>query len=71
MIQVDDVQVRENLAVEASTLKVEDREVKKLTGKNIVLVKVVWRGAVGGSVTWELESQMRESNPTLFPSGKF
>lgn len=41
VIQVDDVQVRENLTVEAIPLRVGDREVKHLRGKEIALVKVV------------------------------
>lgn len=34
-------------------------------------MKVVWGGSAGGSITWELESQNRESYPTVFPSGNF
>ena len=33
VIQVDDVKVKENMIVEASPLRVEDREVKHLRGK--------------------------------------
>lgn len=51
VIQVDDVQVRENLTVEASPTWIEDREVNKLHGKEMTLVKVVWGGPVGGSIT--------------------
>jgi len=29
-------------------------------------VRVVWGGATGDSLTWELESKMRESYPELF-----
>ncbi|KEH29742.1 hypothetical protein MTR_4g051153 [Medicago truncatula] len=47
-------------------LRIEDREVKKLRGKDIPLVKVVWGGVTGESLTWELESKMRESYPKLF-----
>ncbi|XP_050918811.1 uncharacterized protein LOC127136271 [Lathyrus oleraceus] len=68
VIQGDDVQVRENFTIEAYPLRVEDREVNHLRGKEIALVKVVWEGPAGGSVTWELESRMRESYPTLFIS---
>lgn len=68
---MDDVQRRENLIVEELPMQIEDREVKKLCGKTIALVKVGWGGSVGGSITWELESQMRESYPTLFLSGDF
>lgn len=34
-------------------------------------VKVVRGGPTVGSVTWELEVQMRESYPELFRSGNF
>jgi hypothetical protein len=29
-------------------------------------VRVVWGGAAGESLTWELESKMQESYPELF-----
>ncbi|XP_050898050.1 uncharacterized protein LOC127104957 [Lathyrus oleraceus] len=61
VIQMDDVQVRDNLTVEASSLQVNDREVKHLRGTKIDSVKVVWGGTARGSMTWELESRMRES----------
>ena len=41
-------------------------ELKTPRGKEIALVKVVWLGAAGESMTWELESQMRESYLELF-----
>jgi len=37
-----------------------------LRGKETPLVKVVWGGATGESLTWELESKMLESYPELF-----
>ena len=54
MIQRDDVQVRDNLTVETLPVRIEGREVKRLRGKEIPLVKVVWEGATGESLTWEL-----------------
>ncbi|KAI5428797.1 hypothetical protein KIW84_033704 [Lathyrus oleraceus] len=66
VVQVDDVQVRDNLTVETSPIRIEDRELKQLRGKEIALVKVAWGGPAGGNVTWELESQMKESYPELF-----
>ncbi|XP_050919287.1 uncharacterized protein LOC127136810 [Lathyrus oleraceus] len=71
VIQFDGVQVRENLTVETLPLRIEDREVKHLRGKEIASVKVVWGGPVGGSVTWELKSRMIESFPELFLSDLF
>ncbi|RHN62149.1 hypothetical protein MtrunA17_Chr4g0044311 [Medicago truncatula] len=66
VIPKDDVQVRDNLTVETMPLRIDDRKVKSLRGKEIPLVRVVWGGATGESLTWELESKMRESYPELF-----
>jgi hypothetical protein len=44
IIQMDELHVRDNLTVEALPLKIEDREVKVLRGKEIALVKVTWEG---------------------------
>src|ERR1051325_1580788 len=65
-IQVDDIQVRDNLTVEKLPARIEDRKVKQLRGKEITLVKVAWGGPAEGNVTWELESQMKDSYPELF-----
>ena len=66
VIPRDDVQVRDNLTVETLPVRIEGRELKKLIGKEIPLVKVVWGGVTGESLTWELESKMLESCPELF-----
>ena len=66
VIQIDDVQVRDNLTVETLPMRIEDREVKQLRGKEIALVKVAWGGPADGNITWELESQMKEAYPELF-----
>ena len=42
---------------------------KKLRGKEIPLVKVVWGGATGESLTWELESKIFYQE--LFARGTF
>ena len=47
-------------------LRIDDHKVKKLRGKEIPLVRAVWGGVTGESLTWELESKMRESYPELF-----
>ena len=43
VIPRDDVQVRDNLTAETLPVSIEGLEVKKLRGKGIPLVKVVWR----------------------------
>jgi len=69
VIQLDDLEVRDNLTVETWPVKIEDREVKRLRGKEVVLVKVIWVGPTGESATWESESRTKVSYPELFPSG--
>ena len=71
MSEMDDIQVRDNLMVETMPLRIEDREMKSLRGKEIFLVKVVWIGVAGESAMWELERKMRDSYPGLFDSGNF
>ncbi|XP_050878082.1 uncharacterized protein LOC127081897 [Lathyrus oleraceus] len=50
-IQVDDVQVKDNLIVKASPMRIEDQEVKQLCGKDIILVKIAWGGPASGNIT--------------------
>jgi len=71
VIQVDELEVKDNLTVETWPVRVEDCEVKRLRGKEIVLVKVIWVGPTGESATWESESRMKVSYLELFPSGNF
>lgn len=59
------LQLRENLTIEAPPMRIEDREVNQLCGKDITLVKVAWGGLSGGNITWEPESQMRDSHLTV------
>ncbi|XP_058753209.1 uncharacterized protein LOC131626411 [Vicia villosa] len=66
VIHMDDVQVRENLTVETMPIRITDREIKSVRGKDIPLVKVFWTGTTGESMTWEMESKMRDSYPELF-----
>jgi len=42
-------------------VRIEGREVRKLRGKEIPLVKVVWGGATGESLTWELRVFLYDS----------
>ena len=68
VIQVDELEVRDILTVETWPVRIEDREVKRLRGKEIVLVKVIWVGPTSESATWESESRMKVSYPELFSS---
>ncbi|XP_027358806.1 uncharacterized protein LOC113867606 [Abrus precatorius] len=68
VIKLDPVQVRENISYEVFLVKIADRRVKQLMGKEISLVKMIWSTNDEGDATWELEDQMREAYPHLFLS---
>ena len=65
VIEPDTVQLKENLTYETLPVKIEDRRVKQLRGKDIALVKIIWND-VTGEATWELENKMKEQYPYLF-----
>ena len=44
-----------------------ERVLRRLTYK---YVKVLWTNQTERKATWELESEMRETYPELFPSGE-
>jgi len=71
VIQVDDLEVRDNLTVETWPVRIEDPEVKRLRSKEIVLVKVIWVGPTSESATWESECRMKVSYLELFLLGNF
>jgi len=71
VIQVDELEVRHKLIIETWLVRIEDREMKRLRGKEIVLVKVISVGPTGEGATWESKSRMKDSYPELFPSGNF
>ena len=65
-IESDDIQVRDNLTYDSPPVRIADRRIKSLRGKEIPLVKVVWSGTGDEDATWELEDKMREIHPQLF-----
>nr|KYP31773.1 hypothetical protein KK1_047743 [Cajanus cajan] len=57
--------------METTPVRVENRTVKQLRGKEIPLVKVILGGATPESASWELEEKIKVSYPSLFASGEF
>ena len=51
MVELDDVQVKENLTYETFPLRIKDRRTKHLREKEILSVKVTWGGAAGEDAT--------------------
>ncbi|XP_072062151.1 uncharacterized protein [Arachis hypogaea] len=60
------VQLKEDLTLPVTPVRIDDTSIKKLCGKEVSLVKVAWiRAGVQGH-TRELESEMRADYPHLF-----
>jgi len=65
VLEVEDIQIREDFTVEVPIIALEDSKVEEHKGKTVSLVKVIWDRRTGDS-TWELEEDMRKSQPHLF-----
>jgi len=66
VLKSDDVQLQEDLTMEAGPVQIMDSQIKQLRGKEIRPVKVLWDETTQ-EMTWEMEDLMRQSYPHLFP----
>ncbi|CAL0306593.1 unnamed protein product [Lupinus luteus] len=66
VIELDNLLLRENLTFEATPVRIIDKIVKQLRGREIPLVKVILNKNKEEDATWELETKMRASYPNLF-----
>jgi hypothetical protein len=66
VISNEDVQLDENLSYTEHPVAIIDKEVRRLRSKDIVSVKVLWKGPSGEEATWESEEVMRTKYPHLF-----
>ncbi|XP_028553558.1 uncharacterized protein LOC114580381 [Dendrobium catenatum] len=65
-LSVDDVEIQENLQYKEVPELILAYDVRKLRNKQILMVKVQWKHRTAREVTWEKESDMRQSYPHLF-----
>ncbi|KAJ0538417.1 putative nucleotidyltransferase, Ribonuclease H [Helianthus annuus] len=66
VVPLQDIEVNKKLKFIEKPLQIEDRKVKFLKHKRLVLVKVKWNSKRGPEYTWELESEMKNKYPHLF-----
>ncbi|KAM0017120.1 putative nucleotidyltransferase, Ribonuclease H [Helianthus debilis subsp. tardiflorus] len=66
IVPLKDIEVNEQLKFVEKPLQIEDRKIKNLKHKRLVLVKVKWDSKRGPEYTWELESEMKKKYPHLF-----
>ncbi|PWG75162.1 hypothetical protein DF186_14090, partial [Enterococcus hirae] len=62
----ESVELKENLIFQVILVRIDDISVKKLRGKEVQLVKVVWKRVEVEEYIWELESEMRKDYFELF-----
>jgi hypothetical protein len=66
VISHKDIQLDENLSYTEQPVAIIDKEIRRLRSKDIVSVKVLWKGPSGEEATWEPEEVMRTKYPHLF-----
>lgn len=66
VVSLKDIEVNEQLKFVERALQIEDRKIKNLKHKRLVLVKAKWDSKRGPEYTWELESEMQRKYPHPF-----
>ncbi|KAJ8760544.1 hypothetical protein K2173_015211 [Erythroxylum novogranatense] len=68
VIQISDIQLRDDLSYEEIPVAILDTKDKVLRNKTVQLVKVLWRNHAVEEATWEPLDSMKEKYPGLFDS---
>ncbi|XP_025664701.1 uncharacterized protein [Arachis hypogaea] len=66
VLKPESIQVREDLTLPVTPVRIDDTSIKRLRGKKVSLVKVAWSWAGIEEQTWELESDMQKDYLHLF-----
>ncbi|XP_061370598.1 uncharacterized protein LOC133313265 [Gastrolobium bilobum] len=66
VLQLEEVELRENLTYQVQPFQILERSVKQLRSKEIPLVKVLWNNKSAAEATWEREDEIRKRYPELF-----
>ncbi|XP_019442294.1 PREDICTED: uncharacterized protein LOC109347010 [Lupinus angustifolius] len=63
VLKPDSIQLKENLTFKTLPVRIVDSSTKKLRGKEILLVKIVWSQVDDKDATWKVESNMMDAYP--------
>ena len=66
IIEHEIMQLWENLTFKVELEKIIDVQTKQLRSRDVILVKVVWKGLSKEEARWETERGMKEQHPHLF-----
>ncbi|KAK4729469.1 hypothetical protein R3W88_022457 [Solanum pinnatisectum] len=70
IIPTENIGIKDSLSYEEISVRILDRQVRKLRTKEVVSVKVLWRNQFVKEPTWEAEEDMKKRYPYLFESGE-
>jgi len=68
VLDYSELTLRLDLTYEVQPVEILDRKEKVLKNRVICLVRVAWDPNSLGDSTWELEEEIREKFPFLFPN---
>ncbi|WMV54418.1 hypothetical protein MTR67_047803, partial [Solanum verrucosum] len=66
IIPTEDIGINDSLSYEKIPVQILDRQVRKLSTKEVASVKVPWRNQFVEEATWEAEEDMRKRYPHIF-----
>ena len=66
VLQPQAVELSEDLTYEEFPVAIVDRQIRQLSTKDILMVKILWSNQTAEVCTWETEAMMREAYPYLF-----
>ncbi|KAL0286613.1 UNVERIFIED_CONTAM: hypothetical protein Sangu_2726400 [Sesamum angustifolium] len=67
ILREPEIEISEGLTYVEEPIEILDRSIKKLRNKEIPMVKVRWSHHSPREATWQVEENMRENYPYLFP----
>ena len=67
VIEYEPIEIQPDLSCVEQPIEIQDRREKALRNKSVKLVKVLWHNPKVEESNWELESEMLERFPYLFP----
>ena len=59
ILLVEGLGVEEDLSYEEVPIEILDRQIKRLSNKEVYTLKVLWRNHIVGGAKWEAEADMR------------
>ncbi|WMV55292.1 hypothetical protein MTR67_048677 [Solanum verrucosum] len=70
IIPTEDIRINDSLSYEEIPVQILDRQVRKLSTKEVASVKALWRNQFVEEATWEAEEDMKKRYPHLFGTGE-